>query len=154
MDEIPVPPQPATPQQPVVAQPQQPAPQTAAALVSEISASSTFICPQCHFPVKPEYYFCPNCGKNLRIAPLGTGLLDQLLLYAFSIILPWIAYLAITKWQGIKYLRSADSRARQIGIIALGLLVLSSIIAFWLTYVWIQGYIQQSLNDVNNLGNI
>jgi hypothetical protein len=110
------------------------------------------ICPRCHFPVKPEYYFCPNCGAKLSEAPMGTGVVDQLLLYAFSIILPWIAYLAITKWQGIKYLRSPDTRAKQIGLIALVLLVVSSIVAVWLTTVWIQGYIQQSLNDVNNLG--
>jgi hypothetical protein len=114
--------------------------------------SISFICPRCHFPVKPEFYFCPNCGVKLTEAPIGTGLMDQLLLYAFSIILPWIAYLAITKWQGIKYLRSPDARAKQIGLIALILLVASSIVAFWLTYVWIQQYIQSSLNDVNNLG--
>lgn len=114
--------------------------------------SISFMCPRCHFPVKPEYYYCPNCGVKLTEAPMGTGLMDQLLLYAFSIILPWIAYLAITKWQGIKYLRSPDERAKQIGLIALILLVASSVVAFWMTYVWIQGYIQQSLNDVNSLG--
>jgi hypothetical protein len=145
MDEIPVPPQ--APQQTTP-------PQSAASIASDIAANATFICPQCHFPVKPEYYFCPNCGKNLRTPALGTDLMDQILLYGFSIILPWIAYLAITKWQGIKYLRSPDERAKQMGMIALALIIISSIIAFWLTYVWIQGYIQSSLNDVNNLGNI
>ncbi|HUC31734.1 MAG TPA: zinc ribbon domain-containing protein [Candidatus Paceibacterota bacterium] len=111
------------------------------------------ICPRCHFPARPEWYYCPNCGAKLTEPPIGTGLIDQLLLYAFSIILPWIAYLAITKWQGIKYLRSPDRNAKQIGLIALILLIASSVVAFWLTYVWIQGYIQSSLNDVNNLGN-
>jgi hypothetical protein len=148
MDEISLP-----PQSPAAQSPAAPS-QSAADLAAEISATSTFICPQCHFPVKPEYYFCPNCGKNLRVPPLGTGLLDQLLLYAFSIILPWIAYLAITKWQGIKYLRSADGRAKQIGLIALILLIASSVVAFWLTYVWLQGYVQSSLNDVNSLGGL
>jgi len=111
------------------------------------------ICPRCHFLVKPEYYFCPNCGAKLTEAPLGTGVTDQLLLYAFSIILPWIAYLAISKWQGIKYLRSPDKRARRIGLIMLILLIVSSVIAFWLTIAWVQSYVQQSLNDVNNLGS-
>lgn len=135
MDEntVPTPPQQAQPAPAVVAAP--------------------LICPRCHFPVKPEYYFCPNCGAKLSEPPMSTGVVDQLLLYAFSIILPWIAYLAITKWQGIKYLRSPDTRAKQIGLIALILLVASSVIAVWLTTVWIQGYIQQSLNDVNNLGS-
>lgn len=114
---------------------------------------AALLCPRCHLPVKPEYYFCPNCGAKLSEPPLGTGVLDQCLLYAFSIILPWIAYLAITKWQGIKYLRSPDTRAKQVGLIALILLIASSIVAVWLTTVWIQGYIQQSLNDVNNITN-
>ncbi len=111
------------------------------------------ICPRCHFPVKPEYYYCPNCGAKLSEPPLPTGLVDQLLLYAFSLILPWIVYLAITKWQGIKYLRASSSRARQIGLIALILLVASSIVFFWLSTVWIQGTIQSSLNDVNNINS-
>jgi len=80
------------------------------------------------------------------------ALIDQLLLYAFSIILPWIAYLAITKWQGIKYLRAPSSQAKQMGLIALVLLVISSIIMFWLTTVWIQGYIQSSVSDMSSLG--
>jgi predicted RNA-binding Zn-ribbon protein involved in translation (DUF1610 family) len=150
MDEIPLPPiapKPAV-QSPTVST------QTAAQLATEIAASSTFICPQCHFPLKPEYYYCPNCGKNLRVAPLPTDTLSQVLLYAFSIILPVIAYLAISKWQGIKYIRSSDPQAKQMGYIALALLVISSIIMFWLTYVWIQGYVASSLNDVNNLGGL
>lgn len=142
MDEVPAPLQPPM------------APETAGQLASEISASSTFLCPQCHFPVKPEYYFCPNCGKNLRTPALSTDVLSQVLLYGFSIILPMIAYLAVTKWQGIKYMRSSDEKAKQMGYIALALLILSSIIVFWWTYVWIQGYIASSLNDINNLGGL
>jgi hypothetical protein len=111
------------------------------------------ICPRCHLPTKPEYYFCPNCGAKLTEPPLGTGVVDQLLLYAFSIVLPWIAYLAITKWQGIKYLRAPDRDTKRIGIIALILLVASSIVAFWLVTVLIQGYIQQSLTDVSNINS-
>jgi hypothetical protein len=118
-----------------------------------IAAVSTMICPQCHFPVKPEYYYCPNCGTKLSEPAVATDLITQILLYAFSIILPWIAYLAITKWPGIKYLRAPDAKAKTMGLIMLALLVISSVVAFWLTYVWIQGYIQQSLNGVSNLEN-
>ncbi len=108
------------------------------------------MCPRCHFVVKPEYYYCPNCGAKLTEAPLATDFFNQFLIYAFSAVLPWIAYLAITKWPGIKYLRSPDEKAKQVGLIALIILVISSIIAFWLTYIWIQGYIQSSVNDVNS----
>jgi hypothetical protein len=133
MDEVPLPPQLAPSQQ-----------------------SPTPICPRCHFPTKPEYYFCPNCGAKLTEPPLGVGVVDQLLLYAFSIILPWIVYLAITKWQGIKYLRAPDPRAKQVGLIALVLLIVSSIIAFWVMDAWVQsllqGFSQSQTSDLNSLG--
>jgi hypothetical protein len=144
MDEVPLPPQPVQQQQ------------NAAQLATEISASATFLCPQCHLAVKPEYYYCPNCGKNLRqgATVLPTDILSQVLLYGFSIVLPIIFYLAITKWQGIKYIRSVDPKAKQMGYIALGLLILSSVIFFWWSIVQLQGYVASSLNDVNNLGGL
>ncbi len=146
MDEIPLPPQPPS------QSPMQTPVSTPAVPVMEPTTFGPQICPQCHFPVKPEYYFCPNCGAKLTEAPLGTGVMDQLLLYGFSIVLPIIFYLAITKWQGIKYMRSVDPRAKQIGYIALALLIISSIIFFWWSIVQLQGYVQQSISDVNNLG--
>jgi Double zinc ribbon len=100
------------------------------------------ICPQCHQPVQPGWYFCPNCGKKLSEPGLSTTLGSQLWLYAFSIILPVMCYLAITKWEGIKYARSEDPKAQEIGWIAITLLVVSSIIVIWWTTVWIQGFIQ------------
>jgi hypothetical protein len=156
MDEVPLPTPSSQSEQPATSTPAMPASVSPSITPEQVAAllGKPMICPRCHFAVKPEYYFCPNCGAKLTEAPLGVGLLDQLLLYAFSLILPWIAYLAITKWQGIKYLRAPDMRTKQIGLIALVLLVVSSIIAFWLTYQWIQSYVQQSLNDVNNLGGL
>lgn len=155
MDEVPLPPPSSQSEQSVTAAPAAAPVSPVTELTLEQAAAllgKPMICPICHFPVKPEYYFCPNCGAKLTTPPLGTGLLDQLLLYAFSLVLPWIAYLAITKWQGIKYLRAPGSRAKQMGLIALVLLIISSIAMFWFTTMWVQGYIQQSLTDVNNLG--
>lgn len=129
--------------------PPQLTPQTTAQVASDISVSSIFLCPQCHFAVKPEYYYCPNCGKNLRAAALPTDTLSQFLLYGFSIVLPFIAYLAITKWQGIKYIRSEDPKAKQMGYIALIILIVSSIFVIWWTTVQIEGYIQSSVTDFN-----
>jgi hypothetical protein len=127
------------------------APDQAAALLGK-----PMICPICHFPVKPEYYFCPNCGAKLTTPPIGTSALDQFLLYSFSIILPWIFYLAITKWQGIKYLRSPGSRAKQIGLIALILLIVSSIVAYFVYNAAAQSLLNQfsqsQTSDLNSLG--
>jgi zinc-ribbon domain len=110
-------------------------------------------CPQCHQPVQPEFYFCPNCGKALREKPLSTSVGTQAWIYALSIALPIVAYLAISYWPGVKYLRSGDEKAKQIGMIATVLLVLSTIVTFWLAIVWIQQTVQQSVNDIGNLGS-
>ncbi len=118
-----------------------------------VSTTATAVCPQCHLPVLPEYYFCPNCGTNLRLPPLRTTIGAQVMIYLFSAALPWIAYLAITKWPGPRYMRSEDPRARAIGWVALGILVISSIVAIWLTTVWINQQISSALNDVGNIGN-
>lgn len=111
--------------------------------VSPVSAQM-MVCPQCHLPQSADFYFCPNCGTKLRTPPLSTSVMSQILLYLFSAVLPWIAYLAITKWEGIKYIRSGDPRARAIGYIALVILVVSSIVAFWQVGVWVN----QTLNSV------
>ena len=66
--------------------------------------------------------------------------------------LPIICYLAISYWPAIKYFRSADPQAKQIGMIAIAILVISSVITFWLGIIWIQQTIQQSVNSVGNLG--
>lgn len=110
-------------------------------------------CPVCHQSVEEKFYFCPNCGKSLREKPLSTSLGTQLWIYAFSIILPVIAYLAISYWPGIKYWRSGDPKAQEVGVIATVLLVISSIVTFWLAIVWIQQTVQQSMNAVGNIGN-
>ena len=154
MDEVPLP------------SPQQPAPHSAEPLATPAAGSTSapgvtpeqlaallarpLICTRCHAPVRLEYYFCPNCGAKLTDPPLGSGLVDQLLLFAFSLVLPWIAYLAITKWQGIKYLRAPDARSKQIGLIALVLLVLSSIVTFWLVSVWTQELIQNLSGSISS----
>jgi len=110
------------------------------------------LCPQCHQPVTPTDYFCPNCGKKLNDPPLSTSIGTQAWIYIFSAVLPIICYLAISYWPAIKYFRSDDPQAKQIGMIAIAILTISSIITFWLGIVWIQQTIQSSVNSVGNLG--
>ncbi len=112
----------------------------------------SIVCPACHQPVQPEFYFCPNCGKLLREKPLSTSLETKAWIYALSIIMPFLAFLAISYWPGVKYLRSSDEEVRQIGIIATVLMVLSTILMVWLTIVWVQSAVQSSLNSIGNLG--
>lgn len=107
------------------------------------------ICSVCHQPLLPSYYFCPNCGTKINQAPLSTSVATQIGIYAFSIALPWILYIMISKWPALKYAKSKDPKTRQIGIIAIALLVLSTILTIYLAYVWTQSAIQSSVNSIN-----
>lgn len=62
-------------------------------------------------------------------------MLTQTWIYAASIILPMIFFLMVTRWPGITYARSSDDKARRIGIIAIILMILSTVALIWATYV-------------------
>ena len=103
------------------------------------------VCQTCHMQVQVTYYFCPNCGIKLRQPPLSNTSTSQLLLYGFSIILPSICFLFITKWKGYEYLQSDDSTSKRIGFAACTLLVLSTVITFWLAYGVAKNILQASV---------
>ncbi len=107
------------------------------------------MCPTCHQTVLPSYYFCPNCGAKLNAPPLSTSIGAQAWLYFFSLILPMICYLAVTKWQGFKYYKSADPKTKKIGMIACGLLLLSTVFTIWYAIYWTQQEIQSSVSAIN-----
>ena len=107
------------------------------------------VCPTCHQPILSQYYFCPNCGKKINEAPLSTTLQTQAWIYAFSIILPMICFIFVTRWPGIKYFKSEDPKAKLIGQIAWTLLILSTIVVIYLAYVWTEQTIQSSINSIN-----
>lgn len=109
----------------------------------------TAACPVCHQPVLPSYYFCPNCGANLHPKPLSTSISTQLGIYAFSIILPMICFVAVTKWPGMKYYRSEDPKVKQIGAIAWILLVLSTLVTLYYAYYAVEQTIQDAQAQIN-----
>ena len=100
------------------------------------------------------WYFCPNCGKGLRGKPLSTSTGTQAWIYALSVLMPWIAFLAVSYWPGVKYIRSDSEEAKQIGIIASVLMAISTIVMLWLLITWTQQLVQSSLNNVGNLGGL
>ena len=114
------------------------------------------ICPQCHQPVLPEYYFCPNCGKKLNEAPLSTTIWAQLGLYLFTlIIMPVTGYLAYRHWKGIAYFKSQDPKAKRMGIISIILLI--GTIAFIVWSLWagitqLREAVQTQQNSLNAFG--
>ena len=107
------------------------------------------VCPSCHQPILPQYYFCPNCGAKINEAPLSTTSGTQAWVYLFSIILPMIAFIFVTRWPGVKYYKSKDPKTHLIGQIAWVLIILSTVVTIWFAYVWTQNVIQDQINAIN-----
>ena len=111
--------------------------------------TTTTLCPTCHQEIKAEYYFCPNCGTKLKQAPLSTTFISQFALYAFSIILPSICFLFVSKWHGISYLKSKDPKEKIIGAIACVLLAISTVLTIYFAYTITLNVVQSQINAVN-----
>lgn len=125
-------------------------------VVAPLASDHKSICPQCHQPVLPEYYFCPNCGKGLKEKPLSTTIWAQLWLYIFTLVfMPLTSYLVYRYWNGIKYFRSEDPKAKRIGLISI-ILLIGTIIAvawsIWTGFAWFQVYIKTQQSSPNYLG--
>jgi len=86
------------------------------------------LCPACHVTVRPEDYFCYNCGQNLRPKPLSTSFSGQLVVYLKSLLLPpWGVIL------GMRYLRQPDRRSKLVGWAAIILTVVILMVVIKLT---------------------
>ncbi|MDR3519524.1 MAG: zinc ribbon domain-containing protein [Candidatus Pacebacteria bacterium] len=107
------------------------------------------VCSVCHQPILPQYYFCPNCGAKINTAPLSTTPQTQAWIYLFSIILPLIAFLFITRWPGVKYYKSKDPKTHRIGQIAWALIIISSLVTIGLAWYWTQQMIQSQIQSIN-----
>lgn len=108
------------------------------------------VCPFCSSPVDSTAFFCPSCGKNIKEKPLDTGIWTQLGIYTVSILLPPL----FIGWT-IKYLKSSDPAAKQIGIISLVVTIVAIGIAVWLSFALAESITQQvnqQLNQYQNLG--
>jgi hypothetical protein len=112
-----------------------------------IDPAMSTVCANCGSIVPKYYSFCPKCGKPLSEHPLSTTLFHQIWIYTVSVLLPPLGL-----WPGIKYFRSNDPKAQKIGMIAIVLTVLSTIITLWLTWVFVQSYISQINDALNGTG--
>lgn len=101
----------------------------------------TQICVYCKHEVPKEVYFCPNCGKKLKEPPVSKTLLAQIGLYAVSILFPPFGL-----FPALKYLKQNDQTAKNIGIIAILLTVISIIVGIWLS-INIVTQVQTQLNQ-------
>ena len=102
----------------------------------------TLLCPTCHYIIMNEWYFCPNCGKNLKEAPLDVSIGKQILIYLVSF---FLAPLGLG-W-GLKYVKSKDSKIKTIGIVSIVLTVASII----LMIIASKSFIDQYAKMLNNI---
>jgi hypothetical protein len=107
------------------------------------------VCSVCHQAVLPQYYFCPNCGHELKAAPLSTTAESQTLVYLHSAILPLICFITVNRWKGWKYYKSADPKEKQIGTTALVIMILSTLVTIYLAYTWTVNTIQSTEESIN-----
>jgi hypothetical protein len=94
-------------------------------------------CGACHQPILPEYYFCPNCGNNLKEAPAEITTITKIGLYALAIFLPPLGL-----WPGIKYLMKKDEQAKKIGGITVALTLVSTILTTWWIFKLLGNYLE------------
>lgn len=117
-------PQPTVPEVPSTIPPQV---TTSAQTQTEQPTLPQLICSYCHVINPPEFFFCPNCGKELRGKPLSTSVPKQIGIYLLAFFLPPFGLSP-----GIKYLRRNTSKEKTVGGIAIILTFLSIGFSIWL----------------------
>jgi hypothetical protein len=103
---------------------------------------NSLLCPVCQFKIQSDWFFCPNCAKELKekIPEISIG--KQILIYSVSFFLSPLGL----GW-GLKYVRSNDNKTKTIGIISIVLTVLSII----LMSIAFKSFIDQYSKILNNL---
>jgi hypothetical protein len=102
------------------------------------------VCQVCHFPLASNFYFCPNCGKKIKEAPPQTNLTAQIGVYAMSIFLPPFGIIP-----AFRYLRQKDKKSRIIGIIAVLLTILTTVISVWLAVIVFNRVSDETYKQIN-----
>ncbi len=107
-------------------------------------------CTVCHLPVFTNYFFCPNCGKQIHEPPLSTTIGKQIGIYALSVLLPPFGL-----YPAFKYLRQENQKAKIIGVVAIVLTILSIVISIWLAIDFtnkLYGQLNSQMNQYPGLG--
>jgi uncharacterized membrane protein YqaE (UPF0057 family) len=99
-------------------------------------------CKFCGQAVFTNYYFCPYCGKKIVEPPITA--LKEISVYLLSVFLPPLGL-----WPGIKYLSQKNEKAKRVGLIAIILTIISTIVTIWIS-IGLLGSLTQSLNAQMN----
>jgi hypothetical protein len=99
-------------------------------------------CPSCKFSLDQKWYFCPNCGKQLREAPIVISIPKQILIYFVSF---FLAPLGLG-W-GLKYIKYKDNKVKIVGIISIILTILAIVLMIG-SFKYVMDQYTQMLNGL------
>src|SRR5471030_2209774 len=108
-------------------------------------------CKSCGVQVLDTYHFCPNCGKKVNEV-ISVTIMSQLIIYGVSLILPPLGL-----WPAFKYLKSGNEKAKLIGIVAVILTIISTIVTLWISvgiFNSILGGLGGGGSQINSLQNL
>ena len=104
------------------------------------------VCPVCHIPVLPDYYFCYNCGKNLKPVPLSTTVIKQVGLYLGSIVLFPLGLI----W-GLRYIKETSLKAKLVGWVCILISIVTFAVVSMVLFTTIREVNEQVNNQLNGL---
>lgn len=64
-----------------------------------------------------------------------------------------IGFIFITRWHGMRYIRSGDPKKKMVGTIALTLMIITTVALIWYTVIVTNRAINAATNDLNELMN-
>jgi hypothetical protein len=82
------------------------------------------VCEVCHFQLSDNFYFCPNCGRKLKITPPSMSIATLIGIFALSLFIPPLGL-----WPAYKYLKQPNQKAKTIGFIIIALTIISLVIS-------------------------
>ncbi|MDO8609617.1 MAG: hypothetical protein Q7R95_03640 [bacterium] len=106
------------------------------------------VCSVCHIPLLEGWFFCPNCGKAIKEAPISISIAKQIMIYAVSF---FLAPLGLG-W-GLKYIKSKDQKIRLVGIISIALTIIA-ILMLVFAFKGVADQYSKMLNNINTFPNL
>lgn len=95
-------------------------------------------CKKCQLPILPSFYFCPNCANPLRSKPLPITIGKQIGIYLLSLLLPPLGLVP-----GIKYLFQKSGKAKMVGMVAVLLTIISTVVTLYYASIFIKKFTDQ-----------
>lgn len=99
-------------------------------------------CISCKTSLLSVWYFCPNCGKQLKEAPIVISIPKQILIYLVSFFLSPLGL----SW-GLKYVKYKDRRVKIVGIISI-VLTIVAIVLMIVSFKYVMDQYTKTLNGL------